>query len=133
MKRIILTFAVAVISTISICAQENKQENKEVRKSPEERTERIVSRWKTDLALSDDQVNKLKPVVLKREQQRDELRAKMNNARDQHRRIAKETVEDFKNILTPEQMEKLKQQRKEMRERHEHRKGDMHRDMNEKQ
>lgn len=129
MKKIILTFAVVVIATISIFAQENRER----RKSPEERTERIVTRMKTDLALSDDQVSKLKPVILKREQQRDELRSKMSDARDQHRQMAKESEEDFKNILTPEQMEKLKQQRKEMREKHAHQQGDVHHEMREKE
>lgn len=129
MKKIILTFAVVVISMISILAQENK----EPRKSAAERTERIVARMKTDLALSDDQVSKLKPVILKREQQRDELRSKMSDARDQHRQMAKEADDDFKTILTPDQMEKLKQQRKEMREKHAHRKSDMHREIKEKE
>ena len=125
MKRIILTFAVVVMATISIFAQERK----EPRKSPEERAEKIVARMKTDLALSDDQVSKLKPVVLKREQQREELRSKVNNARDQHRQMAQQTEEDFKNILTPEQMEKLKQHRKEMREKRAHHQGDQHQDV----
>jgi len=114
MKKIILTLAVLVMTTISI----NAQESKEPRKSPEERTEKIVTKMKTDLALSDDQVTKLKPIILKREQKRDALRSTMSDAKDRHKEMAKETEDDLKNILSPEQMEKLKQQRKEMREKH---------------
>lgn len=114
MKKIILTFAMVATATISMFAQESKQP----RKSPEERTEKIVEKWKTDFTLSDDQVSKLKPIVLKREQQRDELRAKMSAEKENHKKMAKETEEYFKKILTPEQMEKLKSQRKEMREKH---------------
>ena len=104
MKKIILTFAMVATATISMFAQESKQP----RKSPEERTEKIVEKWKTDLTLSDDQVSKLKPIVLKREQQRDELRAKMSAEKENHKKMAKETEEYFKKILTPEQMEKLR-------------------------
>ncbi len=113
MKKIILVVAMVVISTVATFAQ-----SKQKSKSPEERTEKIVEKMKTDLALSDDQVVKVKPIILKREQKREEFRAQMNSTKDQHRQIAKETDEDFKKVLTPEQIEKLKAHRKEMREKH---------------
>lgn len=123
MKKIILTFAIVVITTISLFAQE-----KTPARSPEEHTEKIVAKMKTDLALSDEQVNKLKPVILKREQQRQELRSTMGDVRERHKLMAKEAEEDFKNILTPDQMEKLKQQRKEMREKRLHKQQELHHD-----
>lgn len=116
MKKIILMFAVVAIASASIFAQESKSS----RKSPEERTEKIIEKMKTDLILTDDQVSKLKPVILKREQQREALRAEMNAGKEDQKKIAREAEEDLKKILTPEQMEKLKQQRKEMREKHKH-------------
>jgi hypothetical protein len=126
MKRIILTFAVVVITTISIVGQEP-------RRSPEERTEKIIAKMKSELVLSDDQVNKLQPVILKREQEREELRSKMRDAHDQHRQMAKQAEDDFKNILTPEQLEKLKQLRNEMTEKRVQRQSDVHREMNNKE
>lgn len=114
MKKIILMLAVVASASVSLFAQESKQPTK----SPEERTEKIIGKMKGDLTLTDDQVVKLKPVILKREQQRDEMRAKASADRDSHKKLAQDTEEDLKKILTPEQMEKLKQQRKEMREKH---------------
>ena len=83
MKRIILTFAVIMITTISMFGQ--TQTTKQSSKSPEERTEKIVAKMKTDLALSDDQISKLKPLILKREQQRKEIHEKMDDAKDDAR------------------------------------------------
>lgn len=114
MKKIILMLAVVAIATMSMFAQESMKP----RRSPEERTEKIVEKMKTDLSLSNDQVSKLKPIILKREHQREEWRAKMSTEKESHKKMARETEEDFKKILTPEQMEKLKSQRKEMREKH---------------
>jgi hypothetical protein len=122
MKKIILMIAVVVSATISIVAQEQMVS----RKSPEARTEGIVAKMRTALALSDDQVSKLTPVILKREQQREELRSKMDNTRDQHKQVNKEAEDHIKDILTPEQLQKLKQQRKEMHEKHIHKQHKSH-------
>jgi len=116
MKKIILAIAVIMITTINMFGQE--QPAKQPRKSPEERTERIVAKMKTDLALSDDQVLKLKPIILRREQQRNEMYAKMDTTKTNTRQLMKDSEEEFKKIFTPEQFEKLKQQRKEMHEKH---------------
>jgi hypothetical protein len=114
MKKIMLTVIAVAIASISTFAQKSKPP----RKTPGERTERIVVKMKTDLALSDDQVLKLKPVILKREQQRDELYTKMDTVKTHTRKIMKDAEEDFKKILTTEQLEKLKQERKEMHDKH---------------
>lgn len=129
MKKIIVTFAVVVMATISIAAQERS----ESRRSPEERTEKIIAKMKTDLALSDDQVGKLKPVILKREHQLDELRTKMADARDRQKQITREAATEFKNILTPEQQEKLKKQRREMHEKRVNKSGKLNHEIKEKE
>jgi phosphomevalonate kinase len=108
-----LTLAVIAIASVSMFAQ-----SKSPRKTPEERTEKIVVKMKNDLALSDDQIVKLKPVILKREQHREELREKMDTVRSHTRKIMKDAEEDLKKILTAEQLEKLKQERKGMHDRH---------------
>lgn len=118
MRKIILAFAVIMITSISMFGQ--AQAAKQSSKSPEERTEKIVAKMKTDLALSDDQISKLKPLILKREQQRKEIHEKMDDAKDDAKKAMKESEEEFKKILSPEQYEKLKQMRKEMRDKHSH-------------
>jgi hypothetical protein len=112
MKKIMLTVTVMTIASVSLFAQ-----NKPPHKTPQERTEKIVVKMKNDLALSDDQVLKLKPVILKREQQREELHEKMDTVKSHTRKVMKDAEEDLKKILTAEQLEKLKQERKEMRDR----------------
>ncbi len=122
MKKIMLTFVVVAIASVSLFAQRDKAP----RKTPEERTEKIVVKMKSDLALSDDQVSKLKPVILKREQQRDELYTKMDTVKSHTRKIMQDSEEDLKKILTPEQQEKRKQQRKDMHEKHKQQKEEHH-------
>ena len=121
MKKIILAFAVLLITSIGMNGQ--PQGGKQSRKTPEERTERIITKMKTDLALSDDQVLKLKPVILKREQQRDEAYGKMNETKMDTKKARMDAEDEFQKILTPEQYEKLKQERKEMREKHHDKQG----------
>jgi hypothetical protein len=114
MKKIMLTFIVVAIASVSMFAQKSKPP----RKTPEERTEKIVVKMKADLALSEEQVLKLKPVILKREQQRDELYTKMDTVKSHSRKVMKDAEDEFKKILTPGQLEKLKQERQEMHDKH---------------
>lgn len=109
----ILILVVTVFAATNMIAQEGKHQQK----SAEERTEKIIGKMKVDLMLSDDQAAKLKPVILKREQQRDAMRAKMEDDREHHKQMSRETDEELKKILSPEQMDKLKQQRKEMHDK----------------
>jgi hypothetical protein len=114
MKKIMLTVVAIAIASVSMFAQKSKSP----RKTPDERTEKIVVKMKNDLALSDDQVSKLKPVILKREQERENLYTKMDTVKSHSRKIMQDAEEDFKKILTSEQLEKLKQERKEMHDKH---------------
>jgi membrane-bound lytic murein transglycosylase len=114
MKKIMFSVVVIAIASVSMFAQTSKPP----RKTPEERTEKIVVKMKSDLALSDDQVLKLKPVILKREQQREDLYTKMDTVKSHSKKIMQDAEQDFKKILTPDQLEKLKQERKEMHDKH---------------
>jgi len=119
MKRIILAIAVMIITSISTFGQ-SKTVARESQKSPEDRTEKMIAKMKTDLSLTEDQVSKLKPLILKREQERKEMREKMDNAKDDVRRAMKESEEEIKKILTSEQYGKLQQMRQDMRDKHQH-------------
>ena len=119
MKKIILTIASVILIITGVSAQKGAEQ----KRTPEERADRALTRMKSDLALSEDQVSKLRPIVLKREQKKDELLVKMDTLKSSTRKIMKEAEEGFKKILTSEQMEKLKLQRKEMHERRMHHSG----------
>lgn len=118
MKKIILAFASVIVMMTSASAQKAVAQ----KRSPEDRADKALIRMKSDLALSDDQVSRLRPIILKREQKKDELLVKMDTLKSSTRKIMKEAEEDFKKILTSEQMEKLKLQRKEMHEKRFHEK-----------
>jgi Spy/CpxP family protein refolding chaperone len=122
MKKIILiSFAVA-IATVNGFAQEKKGE----RKTPEQRTEKIVVKLNEKLALTDDQKTKVKEVILKQEQQREVSRKQFENNRDAFKESNKKNMQAtdvaLKNILTPDQMEKVKQLREEQKEKRENKK-----------
>ncbi len=118
MKKIILAFVSVIVMMTSASAQKAVAQ----KRSPEDRADKALIRMKSDLALSDDQVSRLRPIILKREQKKDELLVKMDTLKSSTRKIMKEAEEDFKKILTSEQMEKLKLQRKEMHEKRFHEK-----------
>jgi len=116
MRKIILAVAVIMATAFSVLGQEKGI--RQPKRSAEDRTEKIVAKMKVDLVLSDDQVLKLKPVILRREQQRSEMYAKMDTTKSNTKKVLKDSDEEIKRILTSEQYEKLKEQRKEARNKH---------------
>ena len=72
MKKVILSLAVAVIVSANCVAQEQTRQMK----TPEDRTERQVEKMNKDLSLTDEQKPKVKEIVLKHEQEREELNKK---------------------------------------------------------
>ncbi len=113
MKKIILTIAAIVLVITGVFAQKETQQ----KRTPEQRAEKSLERMKRDLDLSDDQVTKLRPVIIKREEKRDELLVKMDTLKSSTRKVMKEAEEDFKKILTSDQMQKLKAERSALREK----------------
>ena len=117
MKKIILiSFAVAIASANGMA-----QEQKAPRKTPEQRTEQIIVKLSEELVLNDVQKVKVKEVILKREQQREESFKQLESNREEFRETNKKNLkaseEELKTILTPVQMEKLKKLREERKQK----------------
>lgn len=117
MKKIILiSFAVA-LATANLCAQTKKVS----RITPEQLAEKITVKLSADLALSDVQKAKVKEVILKREKQREESIRQFERSREvfkEANKISMKAAEDeLKTILTPEQMKKLAQHKKDTKQK----------------
>ncbi len=117
MKKTILILFTVAIAAVNMSAQEKKS----VAKSPEQRTEKMVTRLNEVLALNDDQKVKVKAVVLKREQKRAELHKQYETDKESFKKANRENIKtgeaELKKILTPEQTEKLKKHREEMKQK----------------
>lgn len=117
MKKIILiSFAIAIAT-----ANGSAQEKKVPHKTPEQRTERRTVKLNQELALNEVQKVKVREVVLKQELQRDESIKQFEGNREAlkeaNKKNMKESEDELKTILTPEQMEKLKQHREEIKQK----------------
>jgi hypothetical protein len=119
MKKIILIVSVVAIASANIFGQEKKSPCK----TPEERTERILGRMKEKLLLSNEQEAKIQPIILKREQKRDEFMSKSEALRDANKKTMKAAEEELKTVLTPEQSEKMKKERDQNKEKRMNRRG----------
>jgi hypothetical protein len=99
--------------------------------TPQERAERQVTRMKEQLALNDDQVNKIKAIILTRTVKTDSLRAAngggnggggnggggmSNAAREGMKAMNDKFNEQLNGILTKEQADKYKQIQEEQRQ-----------------
>ena len=82
-----------------------------------ERSARGLERMKTKLNLSDEQVSKLKAshdtFASKAKDIRSNQSLTMDQKKDQFKALAEQQKEDTKSILTPEQLEKMKQMHQE--------------------
>lgn len=117
MKKIILiSFAIAIAT-----ANGSAQEKKVPHKTPEQRTERRTVKLNQELALNDVQKVKVKEVILKQELQREESIKQFEGNREAlkeaNKKSMKESEDELKTILTPEQMEKLKQHKEEVKQK----------------
>jgi len=113
MKKLILSVFVAAIVSANSFAQDPARPMK----TPEDRTERQVEKMNKDLSLTDEQKPKIKEIVLKREQAREELMKKYpekNEAfREENKKLNAQSDEQIRAILTKEQLEKRKQFRED--------------------
>jgi len=81
------------------------------RMTPEQRVQNKLDKMKSELNLSDDQVGKLKPIMIKEQEEMMKLR---NNGTDpetmktERKKIASEYQKQITAVLTPEQQQKLK-------------------------
>jgi Spy/CpxP family protein refolding chaperone len=88
--------------------------------TPDQRADRRIKMMKKNLGISDDQATKLKPVLVASIQQMDAIKMQpkgAKGAKKQQMAQLKQTTDDqIKNILTPEQYQKMQdmqQQRKD--------------------
>ncbi len=123
MKKIILiSFAAALV-----CANSFSQEKKAGPKTAEQRSDQMFAKLDNELSFNNDQKVKVKEVILKREQQRDELRKQFKNSHDEfktaNRKNMKESNDALKAMLTSDQKAKLKEYRKAARQERKNKMG----------
>ncbi len=90
-------------------------------RSPEERTDRMLQRMTENLNLSDEQREKIRPILLDQAQQIRALRKDTSlspeDRRAKARALHQETRQKIDQILTPEQKEKQRENRQKARGR----------------
>ena len=118
MKKIILSLVAVAIAFATTNAQDKKAPTQ---KTPEQRTERFMTKLTEEYALTEEQKPKVKDLILKREQSRDELRKKYaddnNSFATEFKKANAEADKNVKALLTPEQIEHQKQYIEEARKR----------------
>ncbi len=117
MKKIILISFALAIASANVFAQGKKASHL----TPEQLAEELTVKLNEDLALTDVQKVKVKEVILKREQQREISIKQLERSRDvfkEANKLSMKTAEDsLKTILTPEQMNKMRQHKKQMKKK----------------
>ncbi len=73
----------------------------------EDRTEKMITRMTQELTLTPEQQPKVKQLILKREQDKDANRKKMDVVREENKKILESFDTDLKKLLTPEQTTKM--------------------------
>ncbi len=111
MKKTLFTLFTVVITSVSIMAQDSTPNNEKDKKSPEEKAEKITKKMADELVLTAEQQTKVKALILKREQERQE--------RMKEEKMRREKMDaDLKAILTPEQYNKMETMKKEKMQQH---------------
>ncbi len=75
--------------------------------TPEDRTEKLITRMTQELTLTPEQQPKVKQLILKREQDKDVNRKKMDALRDENKKIMDSFDVEIKKLLTPDQVTKM--------------------------
>lgn len=112
MKKIMLMLFVVAMASVNVMAQDDK----DGKKSPEERADMMIKKMTKDLVLTADQQAKMKALILKNEQER-EARKKEEKARKEKMHA------EMKAILTAEQYKKFEQKRNDKKKEHPKKKG----------
>jgi len=111
MKKIILRIPVLVLilfSVLVVHAQQDQHQNPSA--TPEQRAEKIAAGMKDRLELTDQQSQKVYDIILENQQAREKAEVTRKAERDAMDKKLSE-------VLTPEQMEKLKANRSERMEK----------------
>lgn len=121
MKQIIL--AIAVLMSLNVFSQNNPQNN---RKTAEERATRASRMMTANLQLSHEQQSQIMPILMERERNKDAARAQHAKSREVERNAIKKINNDaderLKQVLTPEQFQKLLELREEQKQKAKERK-----------
>lgn len=132
MKKSLLICSALFIASLTINAQDTKPENHEKgvekakhhpekKRTPEERASKEVEHLNNVAGLSEDQKTKVKDLALAKVQKMDAIREKYKgqenkeDAKKEMKVVRKDYRQSIKSILTPEQLEKVKQKAEEKR------------------
>ena len=110
----ILTLLVFVISFSYSYAQDQETKPK---KTPEERASMITNRMKKGLELTDEQYGSVYNIILEAQKQRDEEIAKREELKKAAKERFEKTEAGLKEVLTPDQFNKLQEHKKKMIEK----------------
>jgi periplasmic protein CpxP/Spy len=128
MKKLILSLAILICTVTFAQPKEGKRE----KLTPEQRVETILKKMTEELTLTQQQQNEIKPILMeqvkKRMQKREEMKATKENdtqtTDEQRADMKKKMIDDqlemktkLKSILTPDQLKKLRENRKERMEK----------------
>lgn len=113
MKKIFLTFAIALMGFTATYAQQSKKQQL----TPEQRAEKSTAKLEKELSLTADQKQKVYAIELNKFKQNQEWHQKAKAERDQKKDMAmkgmKENREQLNKVLTAEQQSKLETIHKE--------------------
>lgn len=107
----LLIIGLAVLSFNSF-AQDKKKP------TPEERAKKMSEKMKTELDLTDDQTKKIEAVNVETIKKKRALEEEIKALRAKVKAVKENQKTKYKEILTPEQFEKLQEMVKERREKH---------------
>ena len=105
---IICLFSVSCLQ-VAMAQQTPSTDSQKAKMTPEQRVEMRENRMKQNLNLTDDQVSKVKQLLLQQET------ARMANKGEVQSADRKSMMNDFAKILTPEQMTKFTQMRSQQK------------------
>ena len=114
MKKLVLSFALVGLGTFAMAQQTQKKEiTPEQKAMYEQRKAERFDKMKTDLKLSDAQVNQIKNLQEKNKVQREKMMAERKVQMQEHKAKREQMQADMKKILTPEQYAKWEQMKKD--------------------
>lgn len=98
-----------------------QQPGKRAPLTPEQRAERRIKAMKKNLSITDDQANKLRPVLIASIQQMDDIKHQPKGVKgakkEQMMQMKNNLDAQMKSILTPEQYQKMKDMQEQQKEK----------------
>jgi Spy/CpxP family protein refolding chaperone len=112
MKKLVIVFAILTSTSLIVNAQQQTTPSKGTQTNTpiKDRMDERMNRLKTELKLTPEQETKMREMMEKR---RAERMSEIQKMREEKKQDRQEMKSEMEKILTPEQMEKLKNMRKE--------------------